>query len=198
MAPTAADSPGVLAVQLGHHRPAQGRHAPPRQPAGHGRRPTAATVLAHPARRPLPVGGQAVLRLRAGQLADVPVLGRRHRRANPARPTPAERGRPGCAPSSPTLFFASPGLRRRPARRRHPPTSLRLGAAAPSPPARPCPPTCSGASPSASAFRCSTGSAPPRRSTSSCPTPRAPSGRAPAARRSRATRLKLLDEPTPR
>ena len=29
--------PRLLALQLGHDRPAQGRHAPPRQPPGHGR-----------------------------------------------------------------------------------------------------------------------------------------------------------------
>ena len=71
--------PRLLALQLRHDRPAQGRDAPPRQPPGDGR-DVRGVRAADRARRPDPVRGQAVLRVRAGQLADVPLLGRRARR----------------------------------------------------------------------------------------------------------------------
>ncbi len=57
----------------------------------------ARSVLRDRARRPLPVGRQAVLRLRAGQLADVPVRGGGVQRAQPPAPDAARRGRPGAA-----------------------------------------------------------------------------------------------------
>ena len=116
---------GVLALQLGHDRRAQGRDAPPRQPAGDGRdvRPRGPR---HRPRRPLPVRRQAVLRLRARQLADVPALRRRparsSTRAGRRRPTsprwsrpssrrcssPAPGSSPACStPTSPASTFAS-------------------------------------------------------------------------------------------
>ena len=139
----------------------------------------------HRPRRPLPLGRQAVLRLRARQLADVPA--RASARTAILEPRPADarrRRRARCATEQPTLFFASPGFVAAlldadvPASRR----SRRCGRR--SRPARRCRPTCSGASPSASAIRCSTASARPRRCTSSCRTARATSGPARAARRS--------------
>ena len=50
-----------------------------------------------------------------GNSLTFPSLGRRHRVLNPARPTPAGMAELVVA-ERPTLFFASPGLRRRPAR----------------------------------------------------------------------------------
>ena len=67
-------------------------------------------VLGDRPRRPLPVGRQAVLRLRARQLADVPVRRRRHRDPQPA-PADAARASPTSSRAErPTLFFASPGF----------------------------------------------------------------------------------------
>ena len=117
---------GVLVVQLGNDRPAQGRDAPPRQPAGDGRdvRPRGAGDRR---RRPLPVGGQAVLRLRVGQLADVPAVGRWMRRPQPASADAAggRRARPRRAADA---VLRQPRLRRRPPRRRSAGRHVRLGA----------------------------------------------------------------------
>ena len=135
----------------------------------------------HRPRRPLPVGGQAVLRLRPRQLADVPALGRRRRHPQPAAADAARRRSPSSAPSSRRCSSPAPAS----SPRCSTPTcrltrSRRCGR--PSPPARRCRPTCSAASRSASGTRCSTASARPRRCTSSCPTARAPSVPARAAR----------------
>ena len=81
VAPTAADSNGFWLYSLGHDRPAQGRDAPPRQPRSTRPRRTPASVLDIGADDRTPLGGQVVLRLRARQLADVPLRGRRDARS---------------------------------------------------------------------------------------------------------------------
>ena len=90
-----ADSPAFWLYSSGTTGVPEGRDAPPRQPAGDGRdvRPRGAR---HRPRRPLPVGRQAVLRLRARQLADVPAGGRRDARSS----TRAGRRRPRSPSSS--------------------------------------------------------------------------------------------------
>ena len=115
---------GVLALQLRARPAAEGRHAPPRQPRRRRPRPTPASVLEHRPRRPLPLGRQAVLRLRARQLADVPARRRGDRRPQPA---PARR-RPDVARAR-----RAPSSRRcsSPARASSPPCST------PTPPATP-------------------------------------------------------------
>ena len=116
--PTGADDAGVLAVQLGHDRVPKGvihRHASPQATVD-----TYATrVLAHRPRRSVPVRRQVVLRLRARQLADVPVRRRRHRILEPRRPTPQVSRTRACRAADALLRRAR--LRRRAPRRRHAP-----------------------------------------------------------------------------
>ena len=90
-----ARTSGVLAVQLGHHRPAEGRHPSPRQPAGHVRF-LRHTRSGYRPRRPMSVRRQVVLRVRSWQLADVPVRRRCDQRAGTA--SADARHRPGHRP----------------------------------------------------------------------------------------------------
>ena len=168
----------AVALHLRDHGHTQGRDAPPRRhplrvrdlrPPGARRRP----------RRRLPLGRQAVLRLRPRQQPAVPAVGGRERGAGAVAALPralrrADRRarrhpvlrRPellGPARSRPTCR----GRRSRPSA-----TASRR--------ARPCPRACSTPSRSGTASRSSTASAPPRRCTSSSPTSRARS--CPAAR----------------
>ena len=73
---------GVLALHLGHHRHAEGRDAPARLRPG-GLRDVRDPGTRHQARRPVPVGGQGLLRLRPGQLCAVPDVGGRGGGAEP-------------------------------------------------------------------------------------------------------------------
>ena len=79
--------------------------------------------------RPDPVRGQAVLRVRAGQLADLPLLGRRVDGAEPGPPHAARRGR-AAGHAAPDAVLRRARVRRRAARRRRPRGDVRLGAAA--------------------------------------------------------------------
>ena len=130
---------GVLAVQLGHDRRPEGRDAPPRRTAG-DRRDLRPRGPRHRRRRQVPVRGQAVLRLRTGQLAHLPARrGRvqhpqptttdapRGRRARPRRSSrrcssPAPASSPACStpthPDSCVRIGAGDGDRRRGAARR--------------------------------------------------------------------------------
>ena len=113
---------GVLAVQLGHDRRPKGvmhRHANPQATATTYARRGAR----HRRRRPLPVRGQAVLRLRPRQLADVPARRRcdgdprtrdaRRRPGRRARREPSSRRCSSPAPgSSPALLDADVAGRR--------------------------------------------------------------------------------------
>ena len=160
----------VLAVQLGHDRScprasctatAACRRPPTPTPGGARDR----------SRRPVPVGGQAVLRLRPRQLPDVPALGRRLRHPQPAPPdagrrrrarqadarrcsSPAPASSPPCStPTCPADTFASRAGHGHGGR-------VPAGRAA------------AAVQRAASATRCSTASARPRRCTSSSPTRR--------------------------
>ena len=109
-------------------------------------------VLGDRARRPLPVGGQAVLRLRARQLADVPASVRRdgdpRTRGGRRRPMIARRS---SAPSSRRCSSPAPASSPHCSTPTCPTTrSRRCGRR--SPPARRCPPICSGGSANASAI----------------------------------------------
>ena len=80
-----------------------------------------------PAGRPLPLGRQAVLRLRTRQLADVPVLRRGHR--DPRTGSPDASGHcPSRRQRATDAVLRQPGLRRRPARRRSAGRDVRLRA----------------------------------------------------------------------
>ena len=65
-------------------------------------------VLGISARRPLPVRGEGVLRLRAGQLGAVPALGRCGRRPRAGAVEAGRDRRAGAATYGATLFFAGP------------------------------------------------------------------------------------------
>ena len=130
---------GVLALHLRHDRHAQGRDAPARRDPGRLRDLRRAGAR-HPPRRPVPVGGQGVLRLRAGQLGAVParrsarprsssrrrrgpdVVAERARRSTARRcSSPARRSSPTCcAPSCPPTRWPACGWPPRPARRCRP------------------------------------------------------------------------------
>ena len=134
------------------------------------------------------LGREAVLRVRARELADVPALGRRDDDPRSVA-SDARRGRRArWSASGPTLFFASPGFCAALLDADVDPAALasvRLGVTAGE--ALPAA-VCIAGSPRVTASPCSTASARPRRSTSSCRTVRAPSDRARAARSCRATR----------
>ena len=149
----------VLAVQLGHDRRAQGRDAPPRQPAGDrrdlrrdGPRASAPTTACLSVAKLFFAYG-------LGQLADVPALRRRAPRSS-TRPGRRRRGRRARSRrSSPRCSSPAPASWPRcsmPTRRRDAFASVRLR---PSPPARRCRPTSSAASASGSGIPCSTASA---------------------------------------
>ena len=76
VAGTTADSPAFWLYSLRDDRSPQGRHARPWQHAGHLRHVRHPRAGSH-RRGPLPVRGQAVLRLRARQLPHVPLRRRR-------------------------------------------------------------------------------------------------------------------------
>ena len=115
---------GVLALHLGHHRRCRRASCTATATCRPRPRRTPARCSASP-RRPLPVGRQAVLRLRAGQLAHVPVLGR----APTACSTPAGRRRAASAElvaaERADAVLRQPRVRRRPARRRRRPADVR-------------------------------------------------------------------------
>ena len=129
----------------------------------------ARSVSRHPARRPVPVGGEPSSPM-ASATAHVPVRRRRHPIPEPGTTRTGDHGRarrrrtPRCSSPSPRLVAPVP-------RRRHRPRRLRLGAAVPSPPARHFPPTCSADSATLGHPVLDGGTGRPRRSTSSCPTP---------------------------
>ena len=160
---------------------------------GDGGRPTRASVLRHRPRRPLPVGGQAVLRLRPGQLADLPVLGRRDRRAEPG-PAHAAGVAELLAAEQPTLFFAAPGfvaaLLDAERTRRH----VRLGAADGDGRRGAAGRAAAAVQRALRPSRCSTGSARPRRCTSSCPTTPTTSSPGTSGSPVDGYEVKLLDE----
>ena len=99
----------VLALHLGHHRDAKARDAPARRDPRSSARPTARQVLGITPGRPLPVGGQGLLRLRPGQLGAVPA--RRSGAAAVLEPAPSRPGRDRASARreyGATLFFAGP------------------------------------------------------------------------------------------
>ena len=104
-----ADRRLLLALLLGLDRPAQGRRAPASRHGGDQRALRRARARRARGRRQL-LGGQALLRLRARQLHDLPAVDRQHRRCSttagrrPTRPSrPSRRFKP-------TLYFGVPTL----------------------------------------------------------------------------------------
>jgi benzoate-CoA ligase len=180
--------PGLLALFLGLHRPAQGHGALARQPVldlRAVRQGRAACV-----RRRLLLRRQAVLRLRPGQCADLPdERGRHHaadgRAAHARRHLQALAGRVGGV--KPTVFYGAPtgfaGMLAHP----NLPAAATWRCAWCRRPARRCRPNWASASSATSASTSSTASAPPRCCTSSCPTGPSGCATAPPAGRCPAT-----------
>ena len=157
-----------LALHQRHHRHAEGGDAPARRHP-HRLRDLRRAGPRHPPRRRLLLGGQALLRLRHRELDVLPDGGRRlgGALARPALPGGDRRGArraPGHAVLRQPLGLR-PAARQRPSRR-----CLRGACAAGSARGRPCRPGWSSGCATASASRCSTASAPPRRCTSTCRT----------------------------
>ena len=189
-----ARSPAFWLYSSGTTGLSEGRHARARQHAGDVRHLRPTGPPGH-AQRPVPVGRQAVLRLRTGQLADVPVRGRRDvdprpratdaggDRSNSSQPRAADAVLRRARVSSPALLDTDDRARR--VRQRAGDGDRGRGA-----PGRPAAAASAAVRPS----RCSTASDRPRRCTSSCPTARPPGTRIERAGRRRATRPRLLDD----
>ena len=102
--------PRLLALQLGHDRPAEGRHAPPRQPAGDGRDVRAVGPRHRPRRTAACRWPSCSSPTASGNSLTFPLsVGGRHH-PQPAAPHAGRHRRAAWRDEQPTLFFASPGF----------------------------------------------------------------------------------------